>query len=366
MKAANCSIAVRVDASLEIGTGHVMRCLTLAEALRKEGAEITFVSREAPGNMIDVVESKGFRVIRLPEPDGPVPEGPPMHAPWAGVSWQRDAEETDTALSASTLDWLVIDHYAFDERWEKKIRRDGMQIMAIDDIADRPHHCELLLDQNLGREPDDYGSLVPDHCKLLIGPTYALLRPEFAELREKSLARRRFPRLKRLLITMGGMDKDNATAHVLDALRGCSLPDDLTIDVVVGGKAPWLEAVQERAASMPWPTHVHVKISDMARRMVTADLAIGATGSTTWERCCLGLPTISVITAENQRNSAAALERFGAVRIARNVADSDCIREAIRSLVNNKEALREMSVAASAISDGLGLRRVTNSISEAA
>jgi len=358
MSAEICTIAFRVDASLEIGTGHVMRCLTLAEALRENGAEVLFISRALPGDMIDRIETRGFSIKRLPKPDGAATAAPPAHASWAGVSWQRDAEETDTALKASALDWLVVDHYAFDERWEKAVRRNGMQIMVIDDLADRPHDCELLLDQNLGREPDDYQALVPDHCKLLIGPTYALLRPEFAQLREESLERRRCPRLKCLLITMGGMDKDNATSRVLDALRDCSLPDELTIEVAMGGNAPWLEAVQKKAASMPWPTHVRLDTPDMARRMVTADLGIGAAGSTSWERCCLGLPSLIIVVADNQASAAKALGKSGAAVVLQPGQELvQTLRELL--LPSEMEArLKSLSLLAAELVNGTGAVRV--------
>lgn len=342
-----------------------MRCLTLAEALGKEGAKVCFISRELPGDMIDHVEAKGFTVKRLPAPDSPPPEGPPTHARWAGVEWQRDAEETTTALGTNDPDWLVLDHYAFDDRWEKAVRRDEMKIMVIDDLADRTHACDLLLDQNLGRVSSDYKPFVPEHCNLMIGPRYALLRPEFAKLREKSLKRRQHPKLHRLMITLGGADRDNATNRVLDDLLDCPLPSGLLIEVVMGGNAPWLETVQEKALTMPWRTVVYANVSNIAQRMVEADLAIGASGSTSWERCCLALPTISLITAENQREAARALEQSGAIRIASSSDHSDSISETVRDLANNPESLKALSSAASEITDGFGSKRVLKCISEA-
>lgn len=358
MKAANRTIACRVDASLEIGTGHVMRCLTLAEVLRDMGATVFFVSRELPGNMIEQMEARGFPVVRLTAPDVPVPNGPPAHAAWGGVHWEQDADETRSALEETELDWLIVDHYAFDEKWEKTLRRNDMQIMVIDDLADRPHDCDLLLDQNLGRKAADYEARVPEHCKLLIGPRYALLRPEFSQLREESLKRRCTPRLGRLLITMGGMDKDNATSHVLDALRDCPLPDDLEIEVVMGGNAPWLEAVKEKVATMPWPIHVQVAIPDMAHRMAEADLAIGAAGSTSWERCCLGLPSLIMVIAENQAPAANALGISGAAVV---LHPGQKLTQTLTELMvpSKLEArLKSISAVASRLVDGAGAARV--------
>ena len=181
-------IAFRADASLEIGTGHVMRCLTLARSLRETGVACQFITRSLPGHMGDRIADEGFDLTLLPAPRGPAPDGPPAHARWAGVDWEQDAAETRAVLGAAP-DWLVIDHYAFDARWQRATCPAGTKLMVIDDLADRPHVCDLLLDQNLGHDPRNYDGLVPDDCTRLIGPSYALLRPEFAEARGEALAR---------------------------------------------------------------------------------------------------------------------------------------------------------------------------------
>ena len=359
MKAETRTIAFRVDASLEIGTGHVMRCLTLAKALRKEGAEAFFISRELPGNMIDHVERNGFSIERLPAPDGPLPERPPAHAPWAGVSWQRDAEETDTALKANALDWLVVDHYAFDERWEKAVRRNGMQIMVIDDLADRPHDCDLLLDQNLGREAIDYEGLVPEQCKLLIGPRYALLRPEFAEKRTESLIRRKNGKLEHVLVSMGGIDQDNITGRVTSAIQDLELPFDCRLTVVMGENAPWFEEVEEHAAKMRRPMTVLRGVNDMATLMSTADLAIGGAGVSTWERCSVGLPTMLFTMAANQASNAHAMMSAGA---ALHVNPSvDDLRESFQknfARIYKPGNLQRLSERSASQCDGEGTARV--------
>ncbi|MFH0934731.1 MAG: UDP-2,4-diacetamido-2,4,6-trideoxy-beta-L-altropyranose hydrolase, partial [Pseudomonadota bacterium] len=296
------SILIRTDASLDIGTGHVMRCLTLAEALREQGASCRFVCRAHPGNLIDLIRQRGFVVHSLPsDPDWQPRSTEPAHAAWLGADWQADAEQTKVSAGGTAIDWLIVDHYALDGRWESALRGHSGKIMVIDDLADRVHDCDLLLDQNLGRNAEDYAALVPGGCTLLVGAKYALLRPEFSAQREYSLARRSAPQLKHLLITMGGVDKDDVTGKVLDALRVCTLPADCRISVVMGPHAPWLAQVRERAANMPWPTMVLVNISDMARLMADSDLAIGAAGCTSWERCCLGLPSLMMVLADNQR-----------------------------------------------------------------
>lgn len=351
-------IVFRVDASLEIGTGHVMRCLTLAEALRKKGAEVFFISRELPGNMIDHVEARGFTVKQLPAPDGPAPEGPPAHAPWAGVEWQRDAAETCNALGASLPGWLVVDHYAFDRRWEKAVRRDGMQIMVIDDLADRPHDCDLLLDQNLGREAADYEPLVPKHCKLMIGPCYALLRPEFAAKRPKSLVRRKDGGLKDILISMGGIDQDNITARVIMVIRELELSPACRLTVVLGNNAPWFANIEELAASSNIDTTVLRGVEDMASLMAKSDLAVGGAGSSSWERCCLGLPTLIIVLAENQAAAAKALDNAEAAVM---LYPDELLGRKLTELLTARpitSRLPFMSAAAGKLVDGLGTQRV--------
>ena len=227
------------------------------------------------------------------------------------MGWAQDAAETRAALGEGP-DWLVMDHYAFDARWQGAARPAGTRLMVIDDLADRPHDCDLLLDQNLGHEAGDYDGLVPEACTRLIGPRYALLRPEFAEARAGALAAREGRGLNRLMISMGGIDAADATSMVLDALRDAPLPEGLVISVIMGGQAPALERVRALARDMPRPTEVAVDVDDMAARMAAADLAIGAGGATTWERCALGLPSVIVETADNQAGIAAAMARAGA------------------------------------------------------
>jgi len=362
-------IAFRTDASLDIGTGHVMRCLTLAEALTASGAECRFICREHPGHLIEHIRSKGYRLHALPveEKGGAYqPMDNASYAHWLGSSWETDATETKAILMEQMPDWLVVDHYALDARWEQALQGSYKKLMVIDDLADRFHACDLLLDQNLGREPGDYEARVPARCRCLIGSRYALLRPEFAALRECSLQRRQTPELKRLLITMGGVDQSNATGKVLEALKACPLPFDCQITAVMGASAPWLEQVRSLAATMPWTTTVRVNISDMAQVMADSDLAIGAAGSTSWERCCLGLPTLLVILAANQEKGAIALQQKGAVSLIGKIEKALLVLKFNHPLPLENLALADMINAASAVTDGLGVSRVLDQMEELA
>ncbi|WP_339532795.1 UDP-2,4-diacetamido-2,4,6-trideoxy-beta-L-altropyranose hydrolase [Pseudomonas mucidolens] len=358
-------VVFRADASLQIGSGHVMRCLTLACALREKGTECHFICREHPGHLLNLIRDKGFTAygLSINEPSA-VSElrdayaTQPAHASWLGATQTQDAESCAAILETVKPDWLIVDHYALDVKWENLLRKFFNRLLVIDDLADRKHECDLLLDQNLGHTDAHYAGLVTPRCELLVGPKYALLRPEFSHLREKSIARRDLSRIQHILITMGGVDQNNATGATLRALRTCLLSDDCTITVVMGLKAPCLDDVVEVAAGMQWPTEVLSNVTDMGERMATADLVIGAAGSTSWERCCLGVPTIMVVLADNQISGARALQQSGSVVMIEHASEIPVQLPLALESLSHGDALQTMSESARKISDGLGIQRV--------
>lgn len=309
---------IRVDASLNMGTGHVMRCLTLAEALKKEGADIVFICREHEGHLLERIEQQGFKTHALPNvhdeektANAETDNNELYGRCWLGSTQQQDAELCRPLLEKIQPDWLIVDHYGIDQAWQTELAPYYGKLMVIDDLANRGHQCDVLLDQTYGRQVDDYVGLVPQQAKLLLGSTYALLRPEFAEWRDYSLQRRRKPEFKKLLITMGGVDPDNITGEVLTALEKSSLPDELEIIIVMGATAPHLESVKRQSKLMANKVSVKVNVDNMAEIMANADLAIGAAGATTWERCCLGLPSIQIVIAKNQEIIAELISKAG-------------------------------------------------------
>lgn len=306
------TIIFRTDASQQIGSGHVMRCLTLADELRQHGADIKFICREHPGNLIALIEDKGYLVIRLTqhETEIDVTHEDVAHAAWMGTSWEQDAADVIAAVENLKPEWLIVDHYAIDHRWEKKLHPHVDKIMVIDDLADRPHDCDLLLDQNLYQSMyTRYDNLVPKTCQKLLGPHYALLRPEFTAARNN--LRQRNGDIKRVLVSFGGVDPTNETDKVLHALAAATIPP-LYIDVVVGGGNIHKKRIQDFCAAHDG-FYYHCQTDNMAELMTAADLAIGGGGSTTWERCLLGLPTITIVLAENQSKSTTAVEKAGAI-----------------------------------------------------
>lgn len=359
-------IVFRADASVQIGTGHVMRCLTLADELTRQGHECRFVCREHEGHLGDLITSKSYGLTLLPScSDNELDTKDSRsdnYARWLGVPWQEDARQTLDAVTPWQPDWLVVDHYALDAEWERALANAVGSIMVIDDLANRPHECALLLDQNLGRVDSDYDGLLPEECHRLIGPAYALLRSEFANLRDQSLKRRQHPELKRILIFLGGVDRTNVTGQVLDALAESALPVSTELDIIMGAAAPYLEEIRLKATELPFKATVSVNVTDMAERMCLADLSIGAVGSTSWERCCLGLPAILMVLAENQKSAAEALNRSGAVIITESGVGVRTELEKLMSSDSNENRLTRMIQLGSDMVQGDGCARVVNEL----
>ncbi len=309
------TVVFRVDASINIGTGHVMRCYVLAKALEKEGVKSVFICRQLQGNLINFLE-QNFTVFSLPKsqlPELTLHEKLPAHYPWLEADWREDVQQTLKVMESVSPQLLVMDSYALDFRWQQLIKTTNLKIMVIDDLADRQHLADILLDQNAGRAVQDYRLLVPGGCQIFCGPDYALLKSEFAALRPFSLARRDAAKqIKNVLVTMGGVDRDNATLAVLNYLQ--NLPEflALSITIVIGQSYLHKEILLQKVLPLADNVKVLQNINYMEKLMAEADVAIGAAGSTAWERCCLGLPTLMTVLAENQNIIARELQKIGA------------------------------------------------------
>ena len=308
------NIVIRVDSSTIIGSGHVMRCLTLADTLREQGTKVIFICRQLPGNMCDFIEGKGYQVWCLPynikDFNGNIDE----NLLWLGATLQIDAEQTSQILhrisGKSTIDWLIVDHYSLDRQWEERMRSYVQKIMVIDDLANRYHDCDLLLDQNLYIDMlTRYDGLVSGQCQKLLGQQYVLLRPEFYDARATMKASNGI--IKNIIVFLGGSDPTNETMKVLQAIKLLHR-EDIHVDVIVGNINPHKEQIIEVCDAMPNVTF-HCQISNMAEMMCKADLAIGAGGATIWERSFLGLPAFTVVIADNQRKTTEAVAQMGAI-----------------------------------------------------
>ena len=290
------SVVIRVDSSELIGSGHLMRCLTLAERMRNDGKNVRFICRDLAGNLCKIVVDKGFSLHMLPV--HPPDEKLRGYAAWLTVIPEIDAQETiDLLYTIQPIDRLVVDSYALDIAWEQRIRPLVQEIFVIDDLANRRHDCDILLDQNFYRALEHrYDGLVPERCKLLLGPHHALLREEFYAARVH--LRERDGRLRRILVFYGGSDATRETEKAIHALLQLHLPA-VDVDVVVGGSNRRREYIEKLCAQHD-SLHYHIQVPNMAELMANADLCLGAGGTTTWERCFLGLPAIVTAIAENQ------------------------------------------------------------------
>lgn len=359
------NIFIRTDASIRIGTGHIMRCITLADVLCEKGAKISFICREFPGNLCDFIENKGYKVYRLPYSETQFNDTCqcPSHLQWLGVSLEVDAKQTQHVLnSQQEIDWLIIDHYAIDNQWEIQMRSHVKNIMVIDDLADRPHDCDLILDQNYYENLENrYKSLVPAHCRKLLGPKYILLRPEFQKARKKLKARD--GQVRRILIFFGGSDPTNETEKALKAVQLLNRPD-IAIDVIIGKTNPHKEKVKYLCSIIP-NTTFYYQVSNMAELMSNADLAIGAGGSTLWERCYLGLPTITLVVAKNQLEAVESVSKFGAIWGLgwSNKIDARSLANVIKKAIDNPLILKKIELSTiTIIGDGNGIDAVTKFI----
>lgn len=359
MRNKNNVIAFRVDASEKIGSGHLMRCLALAEELHNSTKEIQIilVCRELPSSQQDFIFSRGYSLKLLPNQPGCNSENELFHAGWLKVSQKQDAIDTLKALENFDVEWLVVDHYAIDCKWEEILRSRIKKIAVIDDLADRHHVCDLLVDQNFHANAlNRYDHKVPETCKLLLGPKYALLRNEF--LLASPCTERLFFSARRILICFGGVDYQNhtyATLQVVAAIGG-----SLEVDVVVGVQCPHIHLIQKLCIAYGYKLHIQTK--NIASLMIGADLSIGSGGVSLWERCAMGLPSIVLATTHNQKEQVSSLAENGIIMAIPEigVGIDGCLGVAMRNLINNNELRKSFSKHSLKLVDSLGASRVAS------
>lgn len=330
-------ILIRCDASRRLGSGHVMRCLTLAQALAGQGASVTFACSAESFETVPALGASGYPSISL---DAPLDAAELLAA---GQRW----------------DAAVVDHYRLDARYETELRQAAPVILVIDDLADRPHDCNILVDQTAGRHPSDYAKLVGSGTDLRLGADHALLRPEFALARPAALAARSSGQpASRIFLSLGMTDIDGTTAWALKAALAANL--DAEIAVAVGSGAESLPELRALAATDP-RVALHLDSAEVCALMAASDLAIGAGGGTSWERCCLGLPTVMLVLADNQAVIAQTLARLGAAVLVPD-RDAAALVDTLRRLANDPAARIAMSKAAGTVTDGRGTNRAADAL----
>ena len=344
-----------------------MRCLTLADKLREQGNSVRFICRDLKGNLGHLAKGKGFELHYLPAPEDEYKVRPDdcAHGAWLEIGWEDDAEQTSSIMEEYDIkpELLIIDHYALDYRFERNLRPFVEYIMVIDDLADRKHDCDILLDQNLQPKMlTRYNGLVPESCLKLLGPQYALLRPEFGE--ERKRMKPRDGKVERMLVFFGGIDKDNVTAMALNALTQMNL-DGIAIDVVIGGNNPHRSEIEKIIQKMRMVS-LHCQVANFAHLMAEADLALCASGTTTWERCALGLPTLMISVADNQVTASVACHEAGVAQYLGKFGDvtAGTIIKSLADMLANPGKIREMRKKAQELVDAEGCVRVSEIIAE--
>lgn len=354
------TVDFRVDASAEMGSGHLMRCMTLAETLRERGASARFICREHRGHLISLLRERNLAVTVLPAPlRMEERNGGEDYAQWLGVSPDTDAKETIAALGSRKPAWLVVDHYALDSKWERLLRPHVGQLLAIDDLG-REHDCDLLVDQNHFAQPESrYRSLAPP-CRLLFGPRQAIIRPEYAKYRAKG--RIRNGTVERILVFFGGSDPHDLTGITVRALCDAEF-EHIGLDVIVGPNYPFKDELSALAAQHS-RIRLHGPRPHLADLMEQADLAIGAGGATTWERLCVGVPSIVISIAENQRPICESLAQAGLICYlgSHERVDEDLIRAEVHRCIERPDELAELSSRGRITVDGLGALRVAECV----
>lgn len=351
----NILVAIRVDASYKIGTGHVMRCLTLANELRKHGARIIFICYEFQGHMIAKLEEYQYVVHRLPIYKS-------HDAQTLLINQEHDVYNIIPILRAQNIDWLIVDHYGLDLWWESQVRLFVKKILVIDDLANREHWCHVLLDQNYFASKTEfrYRKLVAEHCRCLLGPQYAMLQPQYAQVRPTLEAHQ--GHVHRILVFFGGADQSHETEQVLVALNAQQFAN-IEVDVVIGSNYSNLARMTHLVEQRP-KTRLYQNLPTLALLMKTANLFIGAGGATTWERLCLGLPSIVISVAKNQDEITEVLAKnHFQISLPHNKActPSDWIH-VIKKVIAHPGLLCELSENAKRLVDGLGTKRVSRLI----
>ena len=344
---------IRADASSRIGNGHIYRCLSLAYGLQRANFDVNFLMRRQEGDLVDFIHNKGFKTLPLPEEPQSVAFNDDDYATWLGCSIEQDYEDCTRLLPTKPIELLIVDHYAIDAQWIEYMRQYAMQILIIDDLANRPLDCDYLLNQNLNFTAEDYQPLVSDNCNLLLGTHYALLRNEFSEYREKAHSRRmKFDRVGSILL-FAEVIQNKDIQPIIEILNR-----EQVKELMIVGESQPISNTSNHQLSI----HQLGQVDDIERWMVQADLAIGGGGSATWERCCLGLPSAVLALADNQSHNAQGLDEARAGWFLTDTNFDEKLSHILHTLNHHPEVYTEYALNALKLCDGRGVERVCDSI----
>jgi UDP-2,4-diacetamido-2,4,6-trideoxy-beta-L-altropyranose hydrolase len=354
------SVVFRTDASTQIGSGHVKRCQSLGAALVRRGMEVIFVARVSDVPMYGMFEGQPFTLIELPAAQQTTAgrqATAPAHAHWLATDWQADAAATIASLQGRLVDLVVVDHYALDAHWHRVVSAAlNCRMVAIDDLADRVLAVDLIVDHNHAEDHSlKYQSVNSAHAPILGGPRHALL----AETFERAPRNPASDPVRSVGIFMGGIDKLKLSEAALRGLRDTAGFSG-AVEIVTTSGNPNLDALVVVTAA-DGRTQLTVDAPDLAGFFGRHELHIGAGGGATWERCCLGAPSIAVVVAENQRQVLLPLARLKVLDLVEQEAPgADVMGAHARALIHQPQLRKELSVNAVQLVDGSGCRRISD------
>ncbi len=365
-------IGIRVDASLKMGTGHTYRMLTLAHKLKSKGHKVFFVSRKLKGNLIDFVRNS-FELLELPEPKtNECNNTHCSHAKWLEVDYSKEINQSYNAIKAhleqsgqQKLDWLVIDHYALEKEYQLAMQSLAVRCLQVDDLADRAHHVDILLDQNYYQQGSTrYDGLLPQETLRLCGPSFALLRDDFSLCRKQlEPYEERFAK-HQVVLFFGGIDLANETSKALKGLLSVESQDHF--HVIIGINNPHKDQVTTLCNKYSDRVSLHVQVNNMTDFFASSYLYVGAVGATTWERCVMALPGLVCSVAENQTQLALEIDEANAhiyLGLNSKLHEIDYAR-AYSQLIANAELLKNQSKICEQLVDGDGAQTVVNRMEE--
>ena len=338
----------RVDASFKLGYGHIHRCITLANSFASIGVNCSFICKDLEGLPKNLIRSQGHKLELISSSD-------------LKNNWLDDVVNTKNIIKKA-VDYIIVDHYEINYLWQQELKKLSKHLIVIDDLANKKHDCDILINQNLGTVKEDYINLVSQETKLFIGPQYALLRPEFKEFRDFSIKRRKNLTIKNLLISLGGVDKNNFVYKVLSALKKIEYENLSQIDVIIGNGNNKKESLKKISDEFSISVNFYENITNMAEIMSRSDLIIGAGGISSWERCSLGIPSIIFILASNQKRGAYALEKEKcSILIQNNKSFKDELKLAL-NYYSNASNLKDSIDSCLSICEGDGVNKILASI----
>jgi len=335
----------RCDGSTQIGTGHIMRCLSLAEGLKRKHWQCAFVMKDYDARLADKIEEKGFELRLIPKES----------------SLKEDLKLTRKYASQWKVSIILTDSYDLDREYLKTLKEDKFFVLSIDDSTQTHFYSDILLNQNIHATAREYSERIEPYTKLLLGPKYALLREDFVSSRN---AERISEKVQKVLVTMGGGDPYNQSLKVLRALE--NMKEAFSITVLLGSSFLFHEEIENFTRRASKKIKIVHNTNQVARLMKESDLAISASGCTVWELCCLGVPTILLILSENQEPIAQSLQKKGIMKNLGwfNQVNEPYIQQEVSKLSADQKLRKEMADKGQLLLDGLGVKRVVKEIEE--